>query len=72
MGKMILFSAIAFIILTREIIKDIKHIPYKKFNIVFTPSMSIYTFTSIQYVFFTIIAVYGYLEWKKILQQKKA
>ena len=29
-----------------------------------------YTFTSIQYVFFTIIAVYGYLEWKKILQQK--
>lgn len=29
-----------------------------------------YTFTSIQYVFFTIIAIYGYLEWKKILQQK--
>lgn len=29
-----------------------------------------YTFTSIQYVFFTIIAVYGYLEWKKIIQQK--
>ncbi len=29
-----------------------------------------YTFTSIQYVFFTIIAIFGYLEWKKILQQK--
>ena len=29
-----------------------------------------YTFTSIQYLIFTIIAVYGYLEWKKILQQK--
>ncbi len=26
-----------------------------------------YTFTSIQYVLFTIIAIYGYLEWKKIL-----
>lgn len=26
-----------------------------------------YTFTSIQYIIFTIIAVYGYLEWKKIL-----
>lgn len=29
-----------------------------------------YTFTSIQYIIFTIIAFYGYLEWKKILQQK--
>jgi nicotinamide mononucleotide transporter len=32
-----------------------------------------YTFTSIQYIIFTIIAVFGYLEWKKILnsyQQK--
>ena len=29
-----------------------------------------YTFTSIQYIIFTIIAVYGYLEWKKIIQQK--
>jgi nicotinamide mononucleotide transporter len=26
-----------------------------------------YTFTSLQYLIFTIIAVYGYLEWKKIL-----
>jgi len=26
-----------------------------------------YTFTSLQYVIFTIIAFYGYLEWKKIL-----
>ena len=26
-----------------------------------------YTFTSFQYIVFTIIAVYGYLEWKKIL-----
>ena len=26
-----------------------------------------YTFTSLQYIVFTIIAVYGYLEWKKIL-----
>jgi len=31
-----------------------------------------YTFTSFQYLIFTIVAVYGYLEWKKILQQKKA
>jgi nicotinamide mononucleotide transporter len=32
-----------------------------------------YTFTSLQYVIFTIIAFYGYLEWKKILNssQKK-
>nr|WP_315149410.1 nicotinamide riboside transporter PnuC [uncultured Flavobacterium sp.] len=26
-----------------------------------------YTFTSFQYIIFTIIAVYGFLEWKKIL-----
>ncbi|WP_348797528.1 nicotinamide riboside transporter PnuC [Flavobacterium adhaerens] len=26
-----------------------------------------YTFTSFQYIIFTIIAIYGYLEWKKIL-----
>jgi nicotinamide mononucleotide transporter len=26
-----------------------------------------YTFTSLQYLVFTVIAVYGYLEWKKIL-----
>jgi nicotinamide mononucleotide transporter len=31
-----------------------------------------YSFTSIQYLIFTIIAIYGYLEWKKILQEKKA
>lgn len=30
-----------------------------------------YTFTSFQYIVFTIIAVYGYLEWKKILNNKK-
>ena len=29
-----------------------------------------YTFTSLQFLVFTIVAVYGYLEWKKILQQK--
>ena len=29
-----------------------------------------YSFTSIQYLIFTIIAVFGYLEWKKILQNK--
>ena len=28
-----------------------------------------YTFTSFQYIIFTIIAVYGYLEWKKILDK---
>ena len=28
-----------------------------------------YTFTSLQYVIFTIIAFYGYLEWKKILDK---
>ena len=26
-----------------------------------------YTFTSLQYLIFTIIAFYGYIEWKKIL-----
>jgi nicotinamide mononucleotide transporter len=30
-----------------------------------------YTFTSIQYIIFTIIAVYGYLEWKKILNSSQ-
>jgi nicotinamide mononucleotide transporter len=30
-----------------------------------------YTFTSFQYIIFTIIAVYGYLEWRKILDSKK-
>ena len=29
-----------------------------------------YSFTSIQYLIFTIVAVFGYLEWKKTLQQK--
>lgn len=29
-----------------------------------------YTFTSLQYLLFTIIAYYGYLEWKKILHNK--
>lgn len=29
-----------------------------------------YTFTSIQYIIFTIIAIYGYLEWKKTLSSK--
>jgi nicotinamide mononucleotide transporter len=29
-----------------------------------------YTFTSMQYIIFTIIAFYGYLEWKKIIHQK--
>jgi nicotinamide mononucleotide transporter len=28
-----------------------------------------YTFTSLQYIIFTIIAFYGYLEWKKILDK---
>jgi nicotinamide mononucleotide transporter len=31
-----------------------------------------YTFTSFQYIVFTIIAVFGYLEWKKILNNNKA
>ena len=31
-----------------------------------------YTFTSFQYIVFTIIAVFGYLEWKKILNSNKA
>lgn len=30
-----------------------------------------YSFTSIQYLIFTIIAVFGYLEWKRIIQEKK-
>ena len=30
-----------------------------------------YTFTSFQYIVFTIIAIYGYLEWRKILNNKK-
>ena len=29
-----------------------------------------FTFTSFQYLIFTIIAIYGYLEWKKILNKK--
>ena len=29
-----------------------------------------YTFTSIQYLIFTIIAIYGYIEWKKNLEKK--
>jgi nicotinamide mononucleotide transporter len=29
-----------------------------------------YTFTSIQYIIFTIIAFYGYIEWKKETQQR--
>jgi nicotinamide mononucleotide transporter len=29
-----------------------------------------YSFTSIQYLIFTIIAVFGYLEWNRTLQQK--
>jgi nicotinamide mononucleotide transporter len=31
-----------------------------------------YTFTSLQYVVFTIIAIYGYLEWKKNLQKSSS
>lgn len=30
-----------------------------------------YTFTSFQYIVFTIIAIYGYLEWKKILNSSE-
>ena len=30
-----------------------------------------YTFTSLQYIVFTIIAVYGYLEWRKILNKNR-
>lgn len=30
-----------------------------------------YTFTSFQYLVFTIIAIYGYLEWKKILNSSQ-
>ena len=29
-----------------------------------------YSFTGIQYLIFTIIAIFGYLEWKRTLQQK--
>ena len=29
-----------------------------------------YSFTSIQYLIFTVIAIFGYLEWKRTLQQK--
>ena len=29
-----------------------------------------FSFTSIQYLVFTIIAIFGYIEWKKILQNK--
>jgi nicotinamide mononucleotide transporter len=29
-----------------------------------------YTFTSFQYIIFTVLAIAAYLEWKKILQQK--
>jgi len=29
------------------------------------------TFTSFQYVVFTIVAVYGYLEWKKTLNSSQ-
>ncbi|CAN5191336.1 hypothetical protein BH09PAT2_BH09PAT2_01530 [soil metagenome] len=35
MGKMILFSAVAFIILTRKKIKDIHSFPYRRSNLVF-------------------------------------
>jgi len=31
-----------------------------------------YTFTSIQYLVFTIIAIYGYLAWKKIYNNSPA
>ncbi|MFL9830339.1 nicotinamide riboside transporter PnuC [Flavobacterium sp. ST-87] len=30
-----------------------------------------YTFTALQYLIFTILAIYGYLEWKEILNKKK-
>lgn len=30
-----------------------------------------YTFTSIQFIILTIVAIFGYLEWKRTLQQKK-
>ena len=29
-----------------------------------------YTFTSLQYLIFTILAIFGYLEWKKILNNQ--
>lgn len=31
-----------------------------------------YTFTSLQYLIFTVLAVYGYLEWKEILNKKES
>lgn len=31
-----------------------------------------YTFTSIQFIILTIVAIFGYLEWKRTLQQKIA
>lgn len=31
-----------------------------------------YTFTSLQYLIFTVLAVYGYLEWKEILNKKSS
>ncbi len=49
MGKMILFSAIAFIILTRDSIHDIRHISYKGSNVLFV----VLAFTLIP-VFFTV------------------
>lgn len=30
-----------------------------------------YTFTSLQYLIFTVLAVYGYLEWKEILNKQE-
>lgn len=30
-----------------------------------------YTFTSLQYLIFTVLAVFGYLEWKKILDKEQ-
>ena len=29
-----------------------------------------FTFSSLQFLIFTIVAIFGYLEWKKILQKK--
>jgi nicotinamide mononucleotide transporter len=29
-----------------------------------------FTFSSLQFLIFTIVAIFGYLEWKRILQQK--
>ncbi|HRN69620.1 MAG TPA: archaeosortase/exosortase family protein [Candidatus Woesebacteria bacterium] len=52
MGKMILFSAIAFIILTRNSINTLKHVPYKGSNVLFV----VLAFTLIP-VFFTVAQV---------------